>query len=295
MLYSVSNFAITGNTFEKASNDLIQISRASHNGLIENNFLNDVVVTNSKAHPDLIQIFGYDGMNPHDITIRGNYLYDDPATGLNLAQGIFLSNPTGEGFRNILIEENLVSVRSPNSIFVSGGEENVIIRHNSLIAGPEGLKGGVIRLKDSTGQGFDNAGITVEDNIASRISDETGNSHVGDNFVYGSAANSPFQGNGSHWRDFLLRDPDVAPGMGAGERLQELADGENPPAAAIMAVESDADSLPLFGHEIFLGEEEGYSSLAAAPAATDSHPAATSLLLTSEEIASLPPEADFHI
>ena len=274
----MSNFAIRENTFEKASNDLIQISRASYNGLIENNVLNDVIVTNPKAHPDLIQIFGYDGLNPHDITIRGNYLYDDPATGLNIAQGIFMAGPQAEGFRNMLVEENLVSVRSPNSIFISGGQENVVIRNNSLIAGPEGLKGGVIRLKDSTAQGFDNAGITVENNIASRISDETGNSHVGDNFVYGAWNNSPFHGNGSVWHDFLLQDPDLAPGMGALKRLQELADAGNP----VTITENDADML--------LFEEEDTPSPPVSPSAPAEHHAPSPVLLTADEIALLPPE-----
>ncbi|WP_179285831.1 right-handed parallel beta-helix repeat-containing protein [Haematobacter missouriensis] len=225
--YSVADFRIIDNLIEKAASDLIQISRASYNGLIENNVLHDVIVTNPKAHPDLIQIFGYDGLNPHDITIRGNYLYDDPATGLNIAQGIFMAGPQQEGFRNMLVEENLVSVRSPNSIFISGGQENVVIRHNSLIAGPERLKGGTIRLKGKKGEGHDNSGVTVENNIAAGIIDETRSSQVGRNFLYGSFEKSPFSGSGARWQDFILRrQPSLVNAQaGANDTLKRFEEG----------------------------------------------------------------------
>ena len=226
-LFSVSDFTITDNVFERAGADLIQISRNSYNGLIENNVLWDTVAATPDIHPDLIQIYGYDGMTPHDIIIRGNYLYDDPATGLIIAQGIFLSGPQETGFRNILIEDNLVSVRSPNTIYIDGGQENVFILNNSLIAGPEVFKGGVIRL--TIKNGFDNSGVTVEGNLASSILDETKSSIIGDNYLYKGyqAAAELFQGAGGDWRDFLLRDPDgPAAGFGALDKLAELLAGE---------------------------------------------------------------------
>ncbi|KFI27032.1 hypothetical protein CN97_02365, partial [Haematobacter massiliensis] len=226
-LFSVSDFTITDNVFERAGADLIQISRNSYNGLIENNVLWDTVAATPDIHPDLIQIYGYDGMTPHDIVIRGNYLYDDPATGLIIAQGIFLSGPQETGFRNILIEDNLVSVRSPNTIYIDGGQENVFILNNSLIAGPEVFKGGVIRL--TLKNGFDNSGVTVEGNLASSILDETKSSTIGENYLYKGykAAAELFQGAGGDWRDFLLRDPDgPAAGFGALDKLAELLAGE---------------------------------------------------------------------
>ena len=224
-LFSVSDFTITDNVFERAGADLIQISRNSYNGLIENNVLWDTVAATPDIHPDLIQIYGYDGMTPHDIIIRGNYLYDDPATGPVIAQGIFLSGPQETGFRNILIEDNLVSVRSPNTIYIDGGQENVVIRANSLIAGPEVFKGGVIRL--TLKNGFDNSGVTVEGNLASSILDETKSSIIGENYLYKGyqAAAVLFQGSGADWRDFLLRDPDgAAAAFGALGKLTELLD-----------------------------------------------------------------------
>lgn len=202
-MWSVAGFKITGNTFEKAGLDLIQISRNSYNGLIENNVLRDIVTPNAGAHPDLIQLFGQGGMNPHDITIRGNHLYDDPATGRTVAQGIFLSDPSGEGFRNILIEQNLVSVRSPNSIYVAGGQENVIIRDNTLIGGTEAFKGGSIRLVDRAG--FDNSGVIVEGNLARILINEGTGARIGENTLYRTtdAAAALFGGNGAQMSDFV--------------------------------------------------------------------------------------------
>ena len=221
-LFSVQNFTITDNTLSHAQSDLIQISRNSYNGLIENNVLYDPIATSSTTHPDMIQIFGWDGMTPHDIVIRGNHLYDDPATGLVAAQGIFLSDPQAGGFRNILIEENLISVRNPNSIYVAGGTENVQILHNTLIAGPEVYKGGTIRLVDRNGN--DSAGVTVEGNLALGVILDSKTATVGDNILYGSlkAAAAIFQGNGQNWQDFIPRELAGLDHFGASELLDRL-------------------------------------------------------------------------
>lgn len=212
-LWSVAGFTIARNHLSGARSDLVQISRASHDGRIEDNALIDVAPVNPKAHPDLIQLFGHGGETPHDITIRGNFLHDDLGTGKIGAQGIFLSDPQKDGFRNILIEENMLGVRHPNTIFVAGGRENVVIRNNSLIAGfTSTYRGGTIRL---AGKGnADNSGVTVEGNIAAGLIDETRDSRIGRNLFYPEAS-AIFSGPGVRWQDFLLRNPGRFQGLGA--------------------------------------------------------------------------------
>lgn len=220
VLNRVRGFTVTGNTITRATEDLIQVSRDSSHGLIENNRLIDVIAE-PPAHPDLIQIQAIDGLTPSDIVVRGNHLYDDPATGAVPAQGIFVNASNGEGFRNILIEQNLLSVRHANSLYVRGGQENVVVRDNTLIAGPEKMKGGVVRL--ARGGGFDNSGVTLEGNIFARLVDETRRSRLGRNLIYGTGSRPGFfRGPGADWQDFVTPNPQ----FGALKRLEELRAGD---------------------------------------------------------------------
>jgi hypothetical protein len=161
---------VRGNTIHDAQSDLLRVTGDSHDIRIENNQLLDVASVKGD-HPDIMQFFAYNGQTPHNVIIRGNVLYDDPATGATPAQGIFLSAPAADGFQNFLIEDNLVNVGSVNSIYVNGGTHNVVVRDNVLTCWQDGT-GGTIRLVDK--DGVSNAGVTVENNIARQILNETG-------------------------------------------------------------------------------------------------------------------------
>lgn len=220
-MLSVSNFVIARNIFEKAHIDIMQIGRDTYDGLIEDNFLLDPQADEKGRHPDLMQFFGWQGMNPHDIVIRGNYLYDDISTGMVGAQGIFMADPRGLGYRNMLVEQNLIAAPHPNTIYISGGQENVLIRNNSLIAAFSGkYRGGTIRLARNKVLG--NSGVRVEGNVAAGIIDQTKDASIGQNFLY-KEASTIFAGTGAHWQDFrLLNPPLYRSALGALQRLEEL-------------------------------------------------------------------------
>lgn len=224
VLNSISGFTITGNTVQGAREDLLRITGDSHDGLIEGNMLRDVIATKG-THPDLIQLIGLNGVSPHDIIIRGNLLYDDTTTGETVAQGIFMSDPKGAGYYNILIEDNLIRTNSPNTIYINGGEENVVIRNNTLMPG-DGDGGAFIRLASKGA--FGNSGVTVEDNVAKILLDESKDATIGDNYIYGRGADLSllFQGSsGSEWADYLPvpgSPIDISSGYGAGAWLADF-------------------------------------------------------------------------
>lgn len=225
LLNSVRDFVLRDTLIQGAREDVMRITGDSYNGLMENNILRDTVAKRP-IHPDLLQIFGANGNAPHDIVIRGNYFYDDPRTGDVRAQGIFIAKPTGKiGFRNFLVEENLLGVPHPNSIYISGGQENMLVRNNSLISGP-GDGGAVIRLAKGL-YNFDNSGVQVQGNVAKLINKETPLSRTGDNFLYGREADLVrlFSGPGARWQDFMpvTGSPiDFGSPYGAQTRLKEL-------------------------------------------------------------------------
>jgi len=218
ILNSVSDFQIRNNLIHHAQEDLLRMTGNSFDGLVENNRFWDMHPEDYRPlggdynHADAIQMFGANGMTPHDIVIRGNHIWDDPATGAPTVtpQGIFLSDPAAGGYRNILIEENLINVRSANSIYINGGQENVVIRHNTLIPA-EGDGGAIIRLASKAG--YDNAGTTVTGNVFKLLMDETRGSEIGENFIYGRAADltALFSGSGRLPEDFLPPRPSLIP------------------------------------------------------------------------------------
>lgn len=239
LLNSVQNFSVTNSSFGGVTEDVMRITGNSYNGLIENNVLADTVAV-KPTHPDLIQIFGYNGYTPHDITIRGNLIYDDPTTGETSAQGIFLAGAGPEGYSNMLIEGNMIYTASANSIFVSGGEDNVLIKDNTLMSST-GDGGAIIRLTGA-GKGFDNSGTTVTGNIAKLILDETGASDISHNYVYGRNADlaSLFHGtDGMSWENFLPvagSAIDFGSGYGATDRLADLITNLRPPVIEVPQV-----------------------------------------------------------
>lgn len=225
VLNFAKGFTVRNNVIHGATEDLMRIVGGSNNGLMENNVLADTVATKG-THPDLLQLFGLYNQTPHNIVIRGNLFYDDTTTGHTSAQGIFMSDPgPGGGYKNILIEDNLIRTNSTNTIYIYGGQENVVVRNNSLMAG-DGDGGAMIRLANK-GM-WDNSGVTVVDNIAKLLLDETKSSHIGDNYLYGrwSDLSKIFQGTeGSHWEDYLPvsgSDIDFSTGYGAANWLKKL-------------------------------------------------------------------------
>lgn len=224
LLNSVQNFTVTNSTFGKTTEDVMRITGNSYNGVVENNVLADAIAK-APTHPDLLQMFAANGYTPHDIVIRGNLLYDDPKTGSVAAQGIFMSDPSTGGYKNILIEDNLINVSSPNSIYINGGQKNVAVLNNTLIPGV-GDGGAIIRLAEKSG--MNNSGTTVDGNVAKLIVNETKSSHIGDNYFYGRNVDlsSLFHGtNGSTWANFVPVDGspiDFGSAYGAQDRLSEL-------------------------------------------------------------------------
>lgn len=229
---SVSDFSIRYSLIGKVSEDIMRITGDSHDGLVEGNVLDDVIAY-PPTHPDLIQMFGAGGKTPHDITIRSNFLHDLHETGSpkRTAQGIFMSDPKADGYRDILIENNVIKTRSANTIYINGGRKRVVVRNNTLLPGA-GDGGAIIRIARKSGQS--NAGTTITNNIAKRILDETKVSSIGSNYLYGRGAriDALFSGPGARWQDFLPiigTGPDK-PGLGATDFLKELLAAQKPGA-----------------------------------------------------------------
>lgn len=243
ILNDIQNFEVRSNNIHHAESDLVRVTGASQYGLFENNVIHDVAAT-VPQHPDLIQLIGINGTNPTDITFSGNLLYDNPKTGDVYGQGLFISEPIGEGYKNILIENNMIMVGSPNSIYINGGQENIVIENNTLIPWP-GANGGVIRLTDKNG--YDNSGVTVTDNVARYLLNETSGSLIEKNYFYSSSdpafLATLFQGLDGDWQDFLPVEGsaiDLGNGMGAVDRLTSLLNGDDSTSAIVPT----ADAAP---------------------------------------------------
>lgn len=130
----------------------------------------------SQQHPDLLQVaHASTGECPHDLVIRRNFLTDDAATGATIGQGIFLGGPYAPaGFRNILVEENLLAVPHPQGIYVTGGAGEVIIRNNTMIPNSAGDRANIRAAQNpySVAEGMSNAGVLIERNICATILNE---------------------------------------------------------------------------------------------------------------------------
>lgn len=288
LLYSVKNFDVSHNYFHEVTEDVVRLVGNSHDGTFTNNILWDTIAA-KPTHADLLQMFEMDGHTPHDIVIKNNLFYDDPDTGVNMAQGLFLIEPGTDGYRNLLIEENLFSTNHNNTIYVKGGVENINILHNTLLGDQWDVEG-LIRLA-STGLG--NAGVTVEGNIARGVRDETGDATAHDNYLYGTGASWVVKGD----PDALFNDPDavdwsafipvpgsaidLSKGIGAAEFIKQLQAGtvtlgiqagaaEAPPVVESPAEESLAPAATLaynyMGKTVFSGAWGGIVTQANDPA-----------------------------
>lgn len=232
ILNFVSKFEILQNRLGKVSEDVMRITGDSYDGMVENNIIEDVI-SYPPTHPDLIQMFGVKGKTPNNITFRHNFLNDIHATGASnrTAQGIFMSDPQSDGYRDIFIEGNIIMTRSPNTIYINGGQRNVVVRNNTLLPSA-GDGGAVIRLARKSG--MKNSGTIVENNIAKQILDETKSSSIRKNYLYGRNAKitALFSGTGQRWQDFLpvLGTGPDKPGLGATDFLHELLAAQKPGA-----------------------------------------------------------------
>ncbi len=217
---SAYNIQITNNDIGPVvGNDAMQIIGDTHNILIENNYLHDMIPTNTEAHPDFIQFFqDFDkGLTPHDVIIRGNVLYDDPSTGVKGSQGISISDGGPTGYHNILVEQNLIAATMPNALMIQSGLENVVLRDNTITEG---------RIWVINNQHMGNAGVTVENNVAPALVNDGGGAIVAHNYI-DSNVNSLLQGyaGGSSWQQFLPKAGsaiDFGTNYGAQDRLQEF-------------------------------------------------------------------------
>ena len=271
-LNDVDDAIVTENFIARAQEDLMRVTGASDNVLVENNVFYDTMPQHIPTptlpcnynHSDGIQTFAHRPPRaeeaPSNLTIRGNLFYDDPSNngirpeecgGIRIPmQGIFVGDPRpGYGYENVLIDNNLLFVGSPNAISMNGAVANVVISNNTLIPWPGG-EGASIRIRETGG--IPNTDLRIFNNISSSISPAAEITNLSElekgfsnNFVYARYDElSPiyypllFQGNGegNRWQYFLPTPGspiDFGANLGAISRLTELLDGEATIPAAI--------------------------------------------------------------
>jgi hypothetical protein len=204
------------NYIHEGRSDLLRVTGDS-SGEIINNYIYDAI-PQTGDHPDLIQMLkNYTtNMSPHDIVISGNYLFDSKGTGTLYGQGIFLKDAT---YRRILIEQNLLGIGTPNTIYVADGVEGVVIRNNSLRSWTDPASGGgALRLVGNCGgvEAYGNALLKTINETSVPPKKLTGNITAPDDF---------YQGPPSTWQGFLPKPGspiDFGSPYGAQQRLKEL-------------------------------------------------------------------------
>ncbi len=221
---SVYNINVVGNVLHDTDGDMMNITGDSYNILVENNSFLDMIAPDPAEHPDFIQMlqdFG-SGKTPHDVVIRGNFMFDDPTTGVIGAEGIFISDAGPSGYKNILVEQNIIAPVLTNAITIQSGTENVVIQDNTVTYG---------RIWVVNNQGYGNAGTTVRDNVAPYVVNDGGGAVVTHNYAYDPTPTKtlfPAYVNGSDWHQFVPAAGsaiDFGNGYGADARLEELLTG----------------------------------------------------------------------
>jgi len=222
-----SYFEITNNFIHHASADLLHIKGNAHHFLVENNSLYDTI-PDAAAHSDAIQMAGNRNGTPHDFVLRGNYVFDDPETvqpGAEEAdkklQGFFMADANGDGYYNILIEDNLINAsNTSNSLIVAGASHNVVIRNNTLLPTTE-FSGGT------------HQGIVVTKNVADSPRYGTAPSVQSIDNIFYNIRNAPIPLNTlfedasafGTWRNFIPKSGglvDFGSGYGAERRVKQL-------------------------------------------------------------------------
>lgn len=252
---NVKNFTMTHTILNGARQDLMRITGDSQFITLRKNIFWD---SRPQQRPDLggngceydhtdaIQGFGSGSLNPRDMVIEQNYFYDNPdnnevrtgcGDGRITLQGVFLSDPKGAGYTNVVVRNNYFYIGSPNTVYINGAGSNVLVENNtllgwSLINGEPGGGGGSVRVVDKAG--YTNAGLTLRYNIARAVSDETTSwaPVPGENFTYSaSAVTSFFQlvGAGDTWQDFIPVSGSAAMTFGAFQEILNIQSGATLP------------------------------------------------------------------
>lgn len=194
------NWEYTDGIIRDSVQDLVQIANDSHTFTLADNMIYGVNngLGSGDWHPDGVQIFSSSGAAgmPHNFTISGNWVYDDNSdNGADYMQGIFLHPATGD-WEDIVIEQNMVAVASPNALFLHAGTSstsNVIIRDNAI------LYNGNLELHG------DCSGVTLDGNIYDTLTVAGSPAATGytvvDDFNYNTS------GVGDHDIDAIFEDP----------------------------------------------------------------------------------------
>ena len=221
----VERFSLRHNKIHRVGEDLLRITGRSSDGLVEYNDICDTIAK-KPIHPDIIQFFNRYHTTPTRIVIRRNLLRDPGVKGMEPGQGVFVSDPAEDGFRDILIEENLINTASFNTIAVNGGDATVKILNNSLMSRRGG--GGCIRLVSQKIRPY---APVISGNVMRRLVLKNHDIHpLERNFIY---KNTPevtlFSGTGERWQDFIPVAGSVLErlGMGATRFLAELQDSQH--------------------------------------------------------------------
>lgn len=226
--FDVAGGSITGAYIHHATEDCLRLFGNTYGITVEDCRIEDTV-RNSDQHPDLFQIaHASTGDCPHDLIIRRNWLTDDPTTGFDVGQGIYLGGPLApNGFRNILIEENVLAVPHPQGIYVTGGTDNVVIRKNTLIPTSGGTRANIraAQIPYAIATGMSNAGVLIEQNICLNIMNEGSlpRATVRDNAMLpaGKSWSETFPGPGMALADFIpLVSAGIPDSYGATEWLR---------------------------------------------------------------------------
>ena len=170
------NINILGNDVHTIRSDGINLGRVQ-NVLLEHNYIHDFGgLAGSKDHRDMIQIQRSSGDGSSNITIRDNVM--DMGAG-DYTQGIWAggdkansSDPTN-WHTNIVVEGNVMYNAHTNGIAIHM-TDGLVIKENTLLAVPRAITGGITIPKIIVSS--DSANVTVEQNIASGLVGENGQS-----------------------------------------------------------------------------------------------------------------------
>ena len=155
VLSNVSNMQVSDNRFLDLRSDAVNVD-GSQNAVIENNIFQGFYPI-AGDHPDAIQVhnLGYDKPLTN-LTIRNNALLPGGTGG---PQGIWIAAPGTHGFKNIVIENNLLyGAGSYNGIGLAG-VTGAIVSNNTVISPTTDDKVMWIRISNSSD-------IAMTDNVA---------------------------------------------------------------------------------------------------------------------------------
>jgi hypothetical protein len=197
-----AHVSVSQSIIHSAESDQVRITGACSDVTLQGNCILDSQAVKGD-HPDMIQFMTRDGHTPTDVKIVGNVLYDDPATGATYARGVFINQP-GQGYKDILVQDNLIDVGSPNGIYVNGGISNVVVKGNVMPEWPDG-SGGSIRVCEK--EHVSDSGTLVEHNIGRQFLNETTPLSNGvtftDNHQWNAATHNDIASVLNNWGSYL--------------------------------------------------------------------------------------------